>query len=480
MGQPTVAHFVGPSLLIALIGAVPAHAQEGQLAADFRREAGHVAEKCQGAAPKALLGCAMVLITDHPLHLALGSIAPNNGFAVGVAFVPPQWNPNDDWRIRWSADAVVTPYGAWRAGAYFKFVNTRMRDIVVTGPGEGTSSEDALPRPYPTVTAHAQSTSLPAVSYFGLGPGTTLDGRSAFSIRQTSLGARTFWPVGRSGRLNRLNTVAIGELSGRWVRIGDPTHGTDPSMAALYTDETAPGLSAQPATIEFTEGLRIAPALGRLQLTYTGRLQQFVAPSDETASFRRWSLDLRHDIGWWPTSRASPAREANTPNECTTGADRTVTAYGCPDPTMVTTNRNGTLGLRAFVSRASASGESRVPFYFQPTMGGADIDGNRLLPSYEDYRFRAPNVLVLQATIEHAIWGPVGAFAAIEQGRVALAGASLTDGGFRRTVGAGMTLRAGGMPMATLWWARGASEGSRIAFLMNTSLFGGSARPSLQ
>jgi hypothetical protein len=45
---------------------------------------------------------------------------------------------------------------------------------------------------------------------------------------------------------------------------------------------------------------------------------------------------------------------------------------------------------------------------------------------------------------------------------------------------AGLTLRAGGMPMATLWWATGGTEGSRIAFLMNTSLFGGSARPSLQ
>jgi hypothetical protein len=87
---------------------------------------------------------------------------------------------------------------------------------------------------------------------------------------------------------------------------------------------------------------------------------------------------------------------------------------------------------------------------------------------------------VLQATIEHVIWGPIGAFGSVEHGRVALAGESLTDGGFRRTYGAGLTLRAGGMPMATLWWARGGTEGSRVAFLLNTSLFGGSPRPPLQ
>ena len=65
-------------------------------------------------------------------------------------------------------------------------------------------------------------------------------------------------------------------------------------------------------------------------------------------------------------------------------------------------------------------------------------------------------------------------------GQKVFAGESLTDGAFRRTYGAGLTLRAGGMPMATLWWATGGTEGSRVAFLMTTSLFGGSARPSLQ
>ena len=29
-----------------------------------------------------------------------------------------------------------------------------------------------------------------------------------------------------------------------------------------------------------------------------------------------------------------------------------------------------------------------VPFYFQPTLGGSDINGQRLLSGYDDYRFR--------------------------------------------------------------------------------------------
>jgi hypothetical protein len=267
-------------------------------------------------------------------------------------------------------------------------------------------------------------------------------------------------------------------VSGRWIRLGDPTHGTDASIFGRYSEETTPGLDRQPASIQVTEGVRIAPAVGRLQLIYTGRVEQFVAPSDEAFSFRRWTLDLQHEFGLWSTSRAA-ARETNTPNECTAGAERTAKAYGCPDPAIITTNRNGTIGLRAVVSRAGVSADGRVPFYFHPTIGGADIDGERRLASYEHYRFRAPNAILLQATIEHVIWGPIGGFGSIEHGRVARAGESLTGGGFKRSFGLGLTVRAGGMPMATIWWATGA-EGSRVAFLMDTSLFGGSSRPSLQ
>jgi len=36
------------------------------------------------------------------------------------------------------------------------------------------------------------------------------------------------------------------------------------------------------------------------------------------------------------------------------------------------------------------------------------IDSAPSLSSYQDYRFRAPNVLLLQGDFEHSIWGPFG------------------------------------------------------------------------
>jgi hypothetical protein len=453
---------------------------ESRLAADFRRQKERFVEKCGEFALKAVVGCGAAMVTDHPLHLALGSIAPGNGFGFGLAFVPPQWNPNDDWRIRWSADAVAAPSGAWRAGVYAKVVRTRVEAPVPTGPGGGTSASDALPRPYPTISVFSQVTSLPAVSYFGLGSQSSRADRALFAMRQSTVGTRVFWPIGRSGWLNRLNPTVIGELSGRWVRIAESTDTGAPSIGGLFSEATAPGLATQPATVQFGEGVRIAPSFGRLQLTYTGTLQQVIAPADSRSSFRRWTVDLGHDFALWTTSTDRGVREYNGPNECTTSVDRRVGEYGCPDPTVVTTNRVGSIGLRALVSRSGVSGDSRVPFYFQRTIGGSDIDGERLLASYDDYRFRGPHVMVLQQTFEHVIWGPIGAFAIAEQGRVALDGESFGEGALRKTFGAGLTVRAGGVPMMSLWWADGGAEGHHIAVTMTTSLLGGGSRPSLR
>jgi hypothetical protein len=464
--------------LPAVAGAQPPQQDETKLGADLRREGERFAEKCGSFDMKNIVGCASTIVTDHPFHLAVGSLAPQNGFGFGLAFVPPQITPNDLWRINWSADAAAAASGAWRGGVYAKFVRTDVGAIGVASAGGGTDPALTAPRPYPTISLFAQSTSLPKVGYFGLGNDTLPLARSQFAMHQSTVGTRVAWPLGRAGVLRRLNPTAIGELNGRWIQVDGSSDDSWPSIETIFDDATAPGLDGQPATLQLGEALRIAPSVGRVQLTYTGQLQQYIA--GDNASFRRWTLDLNHVFQLWRTRGPVTERENNSPNECTTGVDRTVGVYGCPDPTLITTNRVGSVAFRALVSRSQVSGDNRIPFYFQRTIGGSDIDGERLLASYDDYRFRGPHLLVLQETFEHVLWGPVGAFAAAEQGRVARLDASLGSGTLHKTVGAGLTLRAGGIPMLTMWWATGGSEGHHVAITMNTSLLGGSVRPSLR
>jgi hypothetical protein len=120
-----------------------------------------------------------------------------------------------------------------------------------------------------------------------------------------------------------------------------------------------------------------------------------------------------------------------------------------------------------------------VPFYLQPTLGGGDINGNTLLGSFEDYRFRAPNAFALQAVFEHSVprIEPVGVVLMAEQGQVAFDRGDLFKKP-ERSYAAGLTVRAGGFPLVSLLLANG-REGHHIAFTVSATLLGGSSRPSL-
>jgi hypothetical protein len=142
-------------------------------------------------------------------------------------------------------------------------------------------------------------------------------------------------------------------------------------------------------------------------------------------------------------------------------------------------NLNGFITARLLLTESINSASSAVPFYFQPTLGGSDINGSMSLGSYQDYRFRAPNLLLLQESFEHSIWGPFGVKFLADQGRVALTRGDVGFDHLKHSFAAGLTLRAGGFPMVAMMFAWGGPEGHHNIFNMNSSLLGGSARPLL-
>jgi uncharacterized MnhB-related membrane protein len=77
-----------------------------------------------------------------------------------------------------------------------------------------------------------------------------------------------------------------------------------------------------------------------------------------------------------------------------------------------------------------------------------------------------------------AIWGPIGAYFLAEQGKVTQAAEGLGFSGLARSYGVGVTIRAGGFPLVNLTFAWG-SEGHHIISTIDSTLLGGSGRPSL-
>src|SRR5581483_6470787 len=186
--------------IFALFGILPLWAQETQLGADFRGEGTRFSDSCVhpqgGLSFGSISGCGQVLLTDHPLHIAVGSLAPGNGVGMGLALVT-HYTPNENWRLFWNFDAVGTTNGSWRAGGYMTAVLIRHPNITVspgTGAGSGrTASTGEMEMP--AFHAYAQGISLNHLEYFGLGPNTSLAGRSLFGMQQTVVGGNVVWPV---------------------------------------------------------------------------------------------------------------------------------------------------------------------------------------------------------------------------------------------------------------------------------------------
>ena len=441
-------------LLAGLAGRV--HAQEGTMHAEFRREGEALKANCASFSFKSLADCADTLFTGHPMHIAVGSVAPLNGFGFGPAFVR-RWNPSNNWRLNLNADGVVSTNASWRAGVYLKAVRTKIE------PGSATV------RPFPIFNVYAQTTSLNKIAFYGLGPNTARADQTFFGMRETIVGTNVIYPV-----FKPLNLALLGEVNGRFVDIRASNGNSGPSIEMVHTEVTAPGLTRQPAFAQFGEGVRARPTLfaDYLRLNYSLNFQQFVA-GESRYSFRRLTVDLAHQIPLYKKTRTLLPRDHNGPDNCSESSS------GDADCPRITRDREGSIGLRLLLSESFTSSGSVVPFYFQPTLGGSDINGQSALASFQDYRFRAPNLLLLQGSIEHSLYGPVGLTFRAETGRVALSRSDLEFDHMVHSYAAGLTLRAGGFPMLYVMFAWGSNEGTRTISSMNTSLLGGATRPSL-
>lgn len=469
-------------VVVLWLTSVAALAQESPLHAELRREGERVSEACNFTL-KSIPMCGYTLFTDHPLHIAAGSLPPQNGFGLGGAFV---WTKNTrNWRLSWDFDAVGATSGAWRAGGYMKLVHTPHPkqptiEAVIPAPAESSKPSDnakdtvPLTHPYALFNLYAQTTSLNKLNYFGLGNDTLLADKSLFGMTQTIVGANAIKPVYEWEAIRRLNLALLGEINGRFVSIrGD--HGQSvPSIETLYANATAPGLITQPEFVQLGQGVRIKPDTGDyLKLNYVGSFQEFFAPSSSTNSFERWTVDLNHALYLYGNAKSiTTSTDQHGPDSCAHVNDK------CPEIPH-SRNLNGFITARLLLSESINSATSAVPFYFQQTLGGQDINSAMALPSYQDYRYRAPNLLLLQESFEHSIWGPFGFKFMADQGRVALTRGDLGFSHLRHSYGAGFTLRAGAFPMVQLMFAWGGPEGHHNIFNLNNSLLGGAARPLL-
>jgi len=427
---------------------------------------------CGAFSIKSVPDCVEELFTGQPFHIAEGSIAPQNGFAGGIAYLDHK--NTDNWRINWNADAVASINGSWRAGAYLKFVHAGQPLITFTRGSQG-ANRNLTELPEHTVFGlYAQAISLNKLTYFGLGPTTSTADRSFYGMREVIIGGNVVKPI-----FNPLKLSLYGEINRRFVSLRPSDGQPSPSIEVLYTEATAPGLTTQPGVFQLGEGLRMTPVFANaiVRLNYSLAYQQFIAPGNSTFSFQRVTVDLGHQFALYgKTTRFLLPRSGNGPDDCS--LDSIAKNPECPK--AFTRNLESSVSFRVYTALSMTPGGDIVPFYYQPTLGGSDINGSGTLASYQDFRFRAPNVFLLRENFEHSIgsW-PVGVTFIADEGKVGLTRGDLGSSPWVHSFSAGLTLRAGGFPQMSLLFSWGGNEGTHTSANVGSSLLGGAARPSL-
>ena len=132
-------------------------------------------------------------------------------------------------------------------------------------------------------------------------------------------------------------------------------------------------------------------------------------------------------------------------------------------------------GTVHFVGRLVLSepyGQNGVPFYLQPTLGGADIHDENLLRSYANYRFRDRNLVAYEISYERQIVDPLGIRVFGELGKVGRHPGDLGFDGLKYSAGVGATFRLGGQTFFEISFAWGGGEGMQIYATGNTNNLG--------
>lgn len=272
-----------------------------------------------------------ILNPPRGIHARVGGIGEGAGFGGG----PGYQFLGVPFDLRTSAAASLKGY--FIAEGSLRFPGTQSEDLYSWANG-------------PYVEVYARRRDSPQEDFYGLGPGSLEDNRSNFAQRETFVRVT---PAVRRGYLTA--GVNLGYLN---PSISSGTDTSMPSTDEIFGPAEVPGLDAQPAfgVIEpFVEFATFDRAIddragGRYRVTFT----RYADRDLHQFSFNRWDVDLRQFV-----------------------------------PFVHDTH---TLALRAWASSSDPVAGDSVPFYLQPTLGGA-----RSLRGFRTFRFRDRSALLLQA-----------------------------------------------------------------------------------
>jgi hypothetical protein len=376
---------------------------------------------------KTVFNCAESAFRSRPFHFYAQSIVPGSGVGGGGQYAP-DFNFGK-FQTQLKATSVVTIRQFWMAELKLSMQRTIKQDW--------NTAQEAL-----GLNFYVRNRSLPVMTFYGLGPNTNVNNSVKFSLRDTVAGGEFSTPF--RGWLS-----LGGKLEGLWPEVGGVSGTNVVSIQQQYTEQTAPGLTTQPSMVH--EQIYLRPHkrfLQRFEIDYSIGYNFYQDTNTGHFSFRRFEAILDH--------RFYPEKKKH-------GA--------------VIAENYFNVRWRYAVSDASAG--NAVPFYLQETLGGSDIDNQPTLRAFRDYRFRGPDLMMIQAEydrrlcrdcspckegIVRTICSHLGVLASYDAGKVALRKSDLDFSGMRQSFGGGIAIYAGKDVVFRVAVALGGGEGAHPYF----------------
>lgn len=429
--------------LLVLLGAQAAWADS---LLDFK-------ESCNTPGIYELLQCAQEFFTADGPHLGMGSIAPGAGTLAGglrYSHVPRL----DRLEASLSASLIFSTDSSWLAEAQAVIALPPMlgthKALNSRDPGAGFGlhaggmRQAARLDSKPSVTLRARMFDAKEQDYYGMGPSTSLSDGTKYSVKQFDLSA---------GYNNPLTAWSSEGLNANFLhpRILLPNSGTP--IQVDYTPATAPGLGVANTYFQLEPYLQFQfPPRGSTSITARVGYSFYHSLQSVEFSFQRLSASTTAEIPLRIPAKIGPATVRRNP----------VAAVLCPSSRSGEHCSAGQLTLIGRLDATYASQGSVAPFYLDPTLGGSDISGSDTLRGFGDYRFRAPNRVLLQAEYRHPIWGVLGLLTFYDVGKVGLQPSDLTLSQLRHDLGLGIYLAIGNHEFARFYVAFGTGEPAQI------------------
>ncbi len=126
----------------------------------------------------------------------------------------------------------------------------------------------------------------------------------------------------------------------------------------------------------------------------------------------------------------------------------------------------GKLDVKTLLVASRTGAGAAVPFYYQPTLGGGDIDSQVSLRGYDNYRFRGRDAALVQVEYSRTIsfTDPLGPFIFYDAGTVGSALNQLSVRNFRQDGGVGLFVRLLGKVVLQAYMAEGAGHGIHFGY----------------